>query len=268
MIKTFTAPRLKRCSQDGGLRGSPISNGLRCESSNRYTPGSVRQISHDPRFIPAGAGNTSPRWPGRWRTPVHPRGCGEHGRITKETCATCGSSPRVRGTHDGRAVQTGAERFIPAGAGNTSRYVVPPLVLPVHPRGCGEHDFSLPPFGCIPGSSPRVRGTPSHIRPHPPLRRFIPAGAGNTQEYHDRVKAELVHPRGCGEHMNDTHIAGRWNGSSPRVRGTLGRRRLHRVQVRFIPAGAGNTRNPSSPARLTAVHPRGCGEHQASSRVR
>ena len=91
------------------------------------------------------------------------------------------------------------------------------------------------------GSSPRVRGT-RHIRiPATEILRFIPAGAGNTARESKIGRAELVHPRGCGEHTVQISLAGPSTGSSPRVRGTLPTGADPADPMRFIPAGAGNT---------------------------
>ena len=48
---------------------------------------------------------------------------------------------------------------------------------------------------------------------------------------------------------------------SPRLRGTLGRRRLDHAQRRFIPASAGNTNPACGRSKGRSVHPRVCGEH-------
>ena len=73
------------------------------------------------RFIPAGAGNT----PGRLQQfdggAVHPRGRGEHFDTGSGNILSNGSSPRARGTLHDNLGSGNAERFIPAGAGNTSR---------------------------------------------------------------------------------------------------------------------------------------------------
>ena len=53
-------------------------------------------------------------------------------------------------------------------------------------------------------------------------------------------------------------------GSSPRVRGTLVVRCGTGGRIRFIPAGAGNTRCTRLRMMLKSVHPRGCGEHGRS----
>ena len=55
-------------------------------------------------------------------------------------------------------------------------------------------------------------------------------------------------------------------GSSPRVRGTLCIYRDAAGPGRFIPAGAGNTFHGSGDFLFWPVHPRGCGEHEASER--
>ena len=112
------------------------------------------------RFIPAGAGNT--------RQQVFP------------CCDTYGSSPRVRGTHQRLGVVPLRRRFIPAGAGNTLRMLDSQGRWTVHPRGCGEHSVSVRPPSVVNGSSPRVRGTPSHSHRRDYASTFIPAGAGNT----------------------------------------------------------------------------------------
>ena len=71
-----------------------------------------------------------------------------------------------------------------------------------------------------------------------------------------------VHPRRRGEHpvkhVRDTCDVG----SSPQARGTpLARRQLF-LRIRFIPAGAGNTRAFCVPSASRSVHPRRRGEHR------
>ena len=135
------------------------------------------------------------------------------------------------------------------------------FAVAVHPRGCGEHRKVWLPRPCGVGSSPRVRGTPDTGRHRLDAVRFIPAGAGNTWPGTYCTNQAAVHPRGCGEHTLPNSTKARCIGSSPRVRGTLSRCPLLLLVTRFIPAGAGNTAPFTSEEMLSAVHPRGCGEH-------
>ena len=73
------------------------------------------------------------------------------------------------------------------------------------------------------------------------MRRFIPAGAGNTPGT-QRL-----------ENMN--------HGSSPQVRGTRSQSQPEFQIHRFIPAGAGNTFLLEPLRSSLTVHPRRCGEH-------
>ena len=77
-------------------------------------------------------------------------------------------------------------------------------------------------------------------------------------------RAPTVHPRACGEHTPALPSSVSIFGSSPRMRGTLGRRPDPRPRRRFIPAHAGNTAPPGRPGRGASVHPRACGEHSVS----
>ena len=69
-----------------------------------------------------------------------------------------------------------------------------------------------------------------------------------------------VHPRACGERASASLTNSIVNGSSPRLRGTLARRRESSVDDRFIPAPAGNALTWCKPPSGIAVHPRACGE--------
>ena len=71
------------------------------------------------------------------------------------------------------------------------------------------------------GSSPRLRGT-LYVG-YKALRqdRFIPASAGNTVDIHREYIKPAVHPRVCGEHVEDRASTTEYVGSSPRLRGTL-----------------------------------------------
>ena len=172
---------------------------------------------------------------------VHPRVCGEHlGDIGLHGIAA-GSSPRVRGTLPSGGLRPSRSRFIPACAGNTSNAVATATAEAVHPRVCGEHGGFFR-FAVL-------------------ANRFIPACAGNTANAALEVISEAVHPRVCGEHLARRYCSATSCGSSPRVRGTLGRESVNRAASRFIPACAGNTMYLAMLLLQETVHPRVCGEH-------
>ena len=110
-----------------------------------------------------------------------------------------------------------------------------------HPRVRGEHGSGIEAYSGGRGSSPRARGTPVADEVGERHGRVIPACAGNTLAISSRALVTVGHPRVRGEH----ELALRQNrsrpGSSPRARGTLALGHLGVVQVRVIPACAGNT---------------------------
>ena len=112
---------------------------------------------------------------------AHPRWRGEHDLLLFLVGFGGGSSPLARGTPRRGGLHIGQRRFIPAGAGNTTSDVADYCTPAVHPRWRGEHVEPWPMVGTSPGSSPLARGTLLHLRLLLQARRFIPAGAGNTQ---------------------------------------------------------------------------------------
>jgi len=216
------------------------------------------------RFIPAGAGNTW-SWPSMVkRATVHPRGRGEHIKAPTHQSKAAGSSPRARGTPLADILRQRNQRFIPAGAGNTSFSSSSLSRSAVHPRGRGEHVRVLLLHYCAHGSSPRARGT--HVLGHLLSLdwRFIPAGAGNTPSGQSQFPFVTVHPRGRGEHWRRSCRSRSLRGSSPRARGTRLTLRRSTAIPRFIPAGAGNTAFSETSPAIRPVHPRGRGEHAST----
>ena len=151
-------------------------------------------------------------------------------------------------------------RFIPACAGNSCNSLWYFCTVTVHPRVCGEQSvwcvIAAPPRG----SSPRVRGTDRNGFGRNCWRRFIPACAGNSARSKTRSVSLSVHPRVCGEQIWTLTFWQRFDGSSPRVRGTGDLQCSNPLPERFIPACAGN----SGPRPLChspfSVHPRVCRE--------
>ena len=90
--------------------------------------------------------------------------------------------------------------------------------------------------------------------------RFIPAPAGNASAVTPRAVRLTVHPRACGERGDLAELIAIRRGSSPRLRGTPGRRGGAVTPPRFIPAPAGNARFVVDTAGDRPVHPRACGE--------
>ncbi len=91
--------------------------------------------------------------------------------------------------------------------------------------------------------------------------RFIPAGAGNTIQSLGYSTFTTVYPRWRGEHAIPRIAIPILCGLSPLARGTLERKIKREGGVRFIPAGAGNTRERGNALIFTAVYPRWRGEH-------
>ena len=71
-------------------------------------------------------------------------------------------------------------------------------------------------------------------------RRFIPARAGNGVRSRRSAGTVSVHPRACGERALGGAMMPTGDGSSPRVRGTVGKLDQRGDNLRFIPARAGN----------------------------
>ena len=218
------------------------------------------------RFIPARAGNATPRRRLCRRPPVHPRAGGERDRIGPSSTPAIGSSPRGRGTPVRAAQHQRDRRFIPARAGNASSARRPLSRRPVHPRAGGERtQFSLGANRTI-GSSPRGRGTRRPPQPFGHVRRFIPARAGNAASMRLIGAAFSVHPRAGGERPDRRHAGVGVHGSSPRGRGTPMLPEIQNMLLRFIPARAGNAvAEAERPVPPLGSSPRGRGTQGSPS---
>ena len=231
--------------------GNAATLSSRCPASNGSSPrmrGTLRRVRglrQDQRFIPAYAGNARRTARGCWRTPVHPRVCGERLLIAPFASVGVGSSPRMRGTQKNEFLLQQFVRFIPAYAGNAARYPLAGGNGLVHPRVCGER------------ATPGAR-TAAHYR-------FIPAYAGNAPLQARLRRLRSVHPRVCGERPSAFPTSERSGGSSPRMRGTHRVKWQDRQLRRFIPAYAGNAPPPPRRAASTPVHPRVCGERPGTA---
>ena len=172
-----------------------------------------------------------------------------------------GSSPRVRGSLEERAIRVRDIGIIPAGAGLTFRFKACRTMCGDHPRGCGAHLSQKANAAQQQGSSPRVRGSRRHLLLRWVEVGIIPAGAGLTSQSKHHAARNRDHPRGCGAHAGINKRYQSITGSSPRVRGS--RKEVERFLLKngIIPAGAGLTPWMSLSISRTRDHPRGCGAH-------
>ncbi len=172
---------------------------------------------------------------------VYPRWRGEHFSALADCGTPLDLSPLTRGTLPERIRPLFDCRFIPAGAGNTNSDTESEQFQAVYPRWRGEHPELLM-IGDIPvGLSPLARGTLQNALNLDGVIRFIPAGAGNTPVHYIRAGRWAVYPRWREEHGIPSALVLFHCGLSPLARGTLSNRTFQPSNVRFIPAGAGNT---------------------------
>ena len=140
-----------------------------------------------------------------------------------------------------------------------------------HPADCSKpRPFTAKGTG-KPGRSSGVAGIRTSRRaPEYPVGRqvrFIPACAGERVSSCPRSSVWHGSSRVCGERGIGPTPARSSRGSSPRVRGTVGRGIRRMVRLRFIPACAGNGSTGTARPRIASVHPRVCGERSAAASV-
>ena len=235
------SPVHPRACGEHAIAGIALSCGIGSSPRLRGTQVHLVEQPARVRFIPAPVGNTFQSFRRKPSLSVHPRACGEHPDRLDRSAPSCGSSPRLRGTLASDISKMRLRRFIPAPAGNTSERAQQCPAAAVHPRACGEHSAPVGSSAGAAGSSPRLRGTHRRRRQRDQLRRFIPAPAGNTSKARASPSTSPVHPRACGERELEPNQGRRFDGSSPRLRGTRLHPRHLRFETRFIPAPPGNT---------------------------
>ena len=151
------------------------------------------------RLIPARAGKTTNEVQATGPSAAHPRACGENLDADLEAVSPQGSSPRVRGKRTVFQVVDSVHGLIPARAGKTWAVGLVDMIMPAHPRACGENVRDGHGARPVAGSSPRVRGK---LRPGARRLRalgLIPARAGKTLTDARRRGSSRAHPRACGE---------------------------------------------------------------------
>ncbi len=117
------------------------------------------------------------------------------------------------------------------------------------------------------GSSPLVRGSGLHKALQRKQHRFIPARAGIGAVIRHGQRVGTVHPRSCGDRMNSAPTRLGSIGSSPLVRGSAAVPIACHLVRRFIPARAGIGSLAETSVKASPVHPRSCGDRNASERI-
>ncbi len=115
------------------------------------------------------------------------------------------------------------------------------------------------------GSSLQAQGTPKPFIKIICHRRFIPAGAGNTNTRMHKKGRITVHPCRRREHTRKALTTTKHYGSSLQAQGTPHNPPPPASSGRFIPAGAGNTAFVNGVDTLFTVHPCRRREHGTPS---
>ena len=250
---------------------SPLARGLHCARRSSVATA---------RIIPARAGFTPWRGPGRSRAADHPRSRGVYRAgstpaarrpwIIPARAGFTGSQsraaarrpdhPRSRGVYRIRPRLHGREaRIIPARAGFTCCSPLSRTRPADHPRSRGVYAVHDVLARYYRGSSPLARGLPADLRVGAVAGRIIPARAGFTGSRRPGRPGRPDHPRSRGVYLPHHRAEAVARGSSPLARGLPHRARARDRTARIIPARAGFTRRSRTPASLWRDHPRSRG---------
>ena len=190
---------------------------------------------------------------------VYPRVCGGTLPVRSSLSSRPGLSPRVRGNRPSHDSAMTMRRSIPACAGEPASSLPTSSPPAVYPRVCGGTLAYRPGASAIGGLSPRVRGNRSLKQADLGRIRSIPAWAGEPWPVEDVTCWRRVYPRVGGGTKTISRIVKTSKGLSPRGRGNHGYLSYDAVDVRSIPACAGEPCWWRSWWKTPRVYPRVCG---------
>ena len=169
-----------------------------------------------------------------------------------------GLSPRVRGNRCRSYPVSRPARSIPACAGEPQPRSPRPAAC-IYPRVCGGTTAGLSGMGNAAGLSPRVRGNPDDHIANTYAARSIPACAGEPIPAGEWLALPAVYPRVCGGTPSGHNPSQFIIGLSPRVRGNPNPPAGRVMQLRSIPACAGEPVERPAFGAHGGVYPRVCG---------
>ena len=146
---------------------------------------------------------------------VYPRECGGTGVPGRADGGESGLSPRVRGNPVRGPFAGQWTGSIPASAGEPRTAWSGRGSATVYPRECGGTLTPWTRTGSTCGLSPRVRGNPRRGRRRQPVRRSIPASAGEPSPRSGKRMMFPVYPRECGGTCNQAQLRQQMAGLSP-----------------------------------------------------
>ena len=190
---------------------------------------------------------------------VYPRVCGGTNSDDFTASQWKGLSPRVRGNRSGGSTRDSRTGSIPACAGEPCYGTDETAKAMVYPRVCGGTPNSRRYTTTPVGLSPRVRGNRVAPAAADELRGSIPACAGEPISLRPKTSNTKVYPRVCGGTSAALRPYASERGLSPRVRGNPHHGQGQTVNVRSIPACAGEPQNRPPRLRGAPVYPRVCG---------
>ncbi len=148
---------------------------------------------------------------------------------------------------------------IPACAGEPIPTLGICISIQVYPRVCGGTPRRPDGHSTARGLSPRVRGNHARETVGVPLKRSIPACAGEPEQPTPPVVLTKVYPRVCGGTRPTIFGCRRRRGLSPRVRGNPNAPARSRADNGSIPACAGEPPAGRPLSIRHTVYPRVCG---------
>ena len=206
--------------------------------------------------IPAHAGEPPPHQAYTINPRVYPRPRGGTGDNAFDNDANRGLSPPTRGNRPRRFAAARRSRSIPAHAGEPGDNPIPLRARSVYPRPRGGTARREPPANAGAGLSPPTRGNQRGDGKAHPRIRSIPAHAGEPRNHRHLPTPSGVYPRPRGGTRRRPPPS-RWEiGLSPPTRGNRTTISPAIVQMRSIPAHAGEPSTPHTPHRNSKVYPR------------
>ena len=167
-----------------------------------------------------------------------------------------GLSPRGRGNLFRLVVSPPDVRSIPAWAGEPAAVSPNGISARVYPRVGGGTFSQGGEAAQFKGLSPRGRGNLFRLVVSPPDVRSIPAWAGEPAAVSPNGISARVYPRVGGGTIRVSRLIGVRPGLSPRGRGNPYRFNITFIQIRSIPAWAGEPSRPSISYGRATVYPR------------